>query len=110
MNPNLPVTRYTKISVTYHNIDIGLNYLVNHLPDWNESGELLPLALLDDFFSLRNSIYKDIVEYDQKQKSEKEPNKVILLTQRNYNRHISANNIIGNLWQRTLRSDNKKAH
>jgi hypothetical protein len=43
--------------------DTGLEYLANHLPNWNESGGLLSLELLDEFFSLSQSIYLDIWEH-----------------------------------------------
>lgn len=84
-------------------------YLVNHLPEWNESGELLSLEILDEFFLLRRSIYQDIITHHLKLQAQKEPKKVILLKLRNHYRHINSDNIIGDLTQRFHRSHGRKA-
>ena len=87
--------------------DTGLEYLVNHLPEWNESGELLSLGLMDEFFLLNQSIYLDILGHHLKRKNEMKAIEAKVLKLRDNYRHISVDNIIGDSKERTLRSSRK---
>lgn len=65
---------------------------------------MISLGHLDDFFSLGESIYSDIWSHYHNDQNDRKEKRAIILKLRDHYRHISVDNVIGDMMERTLRS------